>query len=526
MSSEDKYKELLVGETPLKVIRGLTQKTFEKFKVTIGKLPSSGEEVLLFPYRDIQGNPGVAQKRRFKNKSFSMAYSQPVEGLQLFGQHLWGNKGGKYLVVTEGEFDAMAVSQIQNHRWPVVSVGSGASGSLEHLLLNLPFLEKFENIVLMFDNDDPGKEAAQEVAKSLSGHLNIKVAELPLKDPNDMLQAGRSSEVINAMFNAPEWKPEGIVSASELLEEWSKVEATNAVPYPWDGLTATTMGLRGGEIVTIGAGSGVGKTQFCMEVVYDLITKRDSKVGLVFREQGWSRTLDGLVGLELGKKVHVERALQGLPEDIRATVQEKKGINNFDADEAREALERLLGSGQVFIDKQWGSEDFDDLISKIRFLAISKKCNVIILDHISIVISGLDIKDERKALDVAYTKLRELCEQTGVSLIIVSHLRRPDGNKGFEEGLDISLSHFRGSQAIGQLSDMVIGLQRNKKDPEKREWTEVAVIKNRFTGEDGVTACWLKWDDSTGRLQEGTPPFLEEGQDEVLSFPGDSDVGY
>ena len=386
----------------------------------------------------------------------------------------------------------MPVSQVNQHKWPVVSVGSGAANAVDHLLVNLPYLEQYENIVLMFDNDEDGKAGAEKAAQELSGHLTVKIAELPLKDPNEMVQARRGSELIDAMFNAREWQPEGIVNAKDLIEEYSEVKASTATPYQFDGLTAVTLGIRGGEIVTLGAGSGVGKTQFCTELCYDLITKRSKRVGLVFREQGWSRTLDGLAGLSLGRKIHVERALQGLPSDIRSIVQERKSIGEFDGDAAKAALQELTSSGHLYLDKVWGSEDFAKLLSKIRYLAISKKCDVVILDHISIVVSGLEIDDERKAIDVAYTKLRTLCETCGVALIIVSHLRRPDGNKGFEEGLDITLSHFRGSQSIGQLSDVVLGLQRNKKDPQRKFWTEVKVFKFRFTGEDCCTACWLK----------------------------------
>ena len=148
----------------------------------------------------------------------------------------------------------------------------------------------------------------------------------------------------------------------------------------------------------------------------------------------------------------------------------------------------------------FGSVAVDNIINKIRYLAKGLECSWIILDHISILISGLDIVDERKAIDVCMTRLRTLVEETGIGLLLVSHLRRPEGNKGFEDGLQVSLNSLRGSHSIGQLSDMVIGLERDQQGEEKNK-TTVRVVKNRFTGETGA-ACSLKWVNETGRLQE------------------------
>ena len=499
---------ILDGEyNPLKgPDRSLSAETYRKFSVTIGT-SSRGNTLVCFPYRSLKTGEIVAQKQRpVEKKGFRMATgdNNPEEPYQLFGQHLWGG-GGRKLIVTEGEFDAMSVSQVQEHKWPVVSVGAGAANALDHLLLNLDFLLSFEEVILMFDMDEQGQKAAKECASELSQHLTIKIAHLPLKDPNEVLMKGRGQELIKATWNATEWKPEGVVSIESLKEGWIKQEACAAVPYPWDGLTAVTMGLRSREMVLLTAGTGVGKTAVCMEMIYDLINRK-KKVGLVFREQGWARTIDGLIGLHLGKRIHIARAAEGLPEDVKAIVQKRKNIEDFDAAEAKEAFEELVGSGKIVIDKQWGSEDFEDLLAKIRFMAVSQKCDVIFLDHISIVISGLEIADERKALDVAITKLRDICESTGVALVVVSHLKRPDGNKGFEEGLDVSLSHLRGTQALSQVPDIVIALQRNKKDDTLHNYTEVVVLKNRFTGEDGCTACWLEFKKDTGRLVEVDEP--------------------
>jgi twinkle protein len=114
--------------------------------------------------------------------------------------------------------------------------------------------------------------------------------------------------------------------------------------------------------------------------------------------------------------------------------------------------------------------------------------------------------DERRALDEISTKLRTLVQETGVALFMVSHLKRPPGTS-HEEGGATSLSQLRGSAGIGQLSDIVIGLERNgqHEDEEIRNTTTVRVLKNRFSGLTGP-ATYLKYSKYTGRMTETEAP--------------------
>jgi len=98
------------------------------------------------------------------------------------------------------------------------------------------------------------------------------------------------------------------------------------------------------------------------------------------------------------------------------------------------------------------------------------------------------------------TKLRMLVQETNIALIIVSHLKRPN-DKGHEEGAATSLAQLRGSASIAQLSDMVIGLERNGQhdDPLVRNTTQCRVLKNRYSGTTGPAGCLL-YNKITGRM--------------------------
>ena len=161
-----------------------------------------------------------------------------------------------------------------------------------------------------------------------------------------------------------------------------------------------------------------------------------------------------------------------------------------------------MGTGRVVAWDHFGSADVDLLANRVRWLRNGFDVDVVILDHISMVVSGADLDaDERRLLDVAMTNLRSLTQETGLTIHNVSHLKRGNGTP-HEEGGHVSLQHLRGTQAIGQLSDAVIGLERNQQaDGTDRNLTGIRVLKNRFAGLTG-SACQLRFNPITHRLTE------------------------
>ena len=147
-------------------------------------------------------------------------------------------------------------------------------------------------------------------------------------------------------------------------------------------------------------------------------------------------------------------------------------------------------------------------------MIVSLGCKRIFLDHISIVVSGMDSDEdggERKAIDKLMTNLRSLVEETQCTMFVVSHLKRPE-KKGHEEGGQVSLSQLRGSGAIAQLADMVIGLERNQQGENPNVLT-IRVLKNRFSGDTGISG-YLSYNPNTGRLVDSeAEPFEESGKE-------------
>ena len=171
----------------------------------------------------------------------------------------------------------------QGNKWPVVSVPSGAKSAKKYIKKNLEYLESFQNVILMFDNDDAGNSASIECAQLFSPKKAL-ISKLPLKDANEMLVSNRGKDIIHHIWNARPYTPEGIVAGVDTWDLVIKDDSKESTPYPFTGLNSKCKGIRKGEIVLLTAGSGTGKSQVARELSYDLITK-DKSIGYIALEE-------------------------------------------------------------------------------------------------------------------------------------------------------------------------------------------------------------------------------------------------
>ncbi len=455
--------------------RNLTLESCTFWNYSIGQ--QSNQTVQIATYYNKSKQP-VFQKIRYKDKTFKTVGS--IKEALLYGQEKW-NGGGKICCVCEGEIDTISLSQIFNHKYPVVGIPNGVNGAVKSIKKELEYLESFETVVIFFDQDKYGFEAAQKVAELFTVG-KCKIATLPLKDVNDMLVANRGDEVVKAMWEAKIYRPDGVVAGDELWDVVSVADERAKVFYPYEGLNRKLFGIRKKEIVTITGGSGIGKSLLVKEMAYKLI-QDNVRIGIISLEESIKRTCEGIIGLHLNKPIHIDRTTV-------TDIELKKGFDE------------TVGNGNVFLYDHWGSIEEDTILNKIRYFAKSLDIEYLFIDHISIIVSGLENKmhDERKTIDILMTKLRALTQSLDIGVIIISHLKRPEGNKDHTDGLKTSLGQLRGSASIGQLSDIVIGVERNVSGDQSGE-TVCRILKNRFAGITGK-ACLLKYDKEKGRLFE------------------------
>jgi twinkle protein len=478
MKVDKQPSDLLTGKFTGLPKRRLKEETLRKFKYQVGS--DKGKPVHIAPYYDKDGCL-VAQKIRYPDKQF--AIRGDFKKATLFGQNIWQNKG-KRVVVVEGEIDALAYAQSAPN-WPVVSVPNGAQAADKAIKKSIEYLEGFDEVCFMFDNDEPGQKAAVACAELITPG-KATIATLPLKDAGEMVVANRVKELVTAVYNAKQFRPDGVINGKEIWDEVSKPQEMGT-PYPFEAWNKLLFGIRPREIVTLTAGSGVGKSTIAAQLAYDLAVNQGKTVGYIALEESVARTGLRFMSLALRRALH-------LPQDLNEA-------------DRRVAFDKTLGTGKFLLYDHFGSLDSDHLLSKLRYMVVGLGADFLVLDHLSILMSGGDFMvsggDERKQLDYTMTKLRQFTEQTGVGLILISHLKRPGGDKGYEDGMDPNLSALRGSQSIAQLSDAVISVSRNASEGENT--IKVKCLKNRHAGLTGVMG-YLKYNSGTATLEEVNEP--------------------
>lgn len=463
--------------------RNITLETCEKFKYQKATYKGRKCQVANY-YRD---GTWVCAKLRFADKGFMMIGDGA--NAPLYGQHLWRD-GGKRLVITEGEVDALSMSQVQGNRWPVVSIPNGAQSAVAAVKRELEWVEKFDTVVFMFDMDEPGQAAAKAAAELLTPG-KATIATLPLKDANEMLKAGRVKELVDAQWGAKTFRPDGIVNGSDLVDIVRPEKMEPGIPYPWPALSEMLMGIHDApRIVTFTAGEGIGKSTMVREIAYDLGVNHGENIGYIGLEESVGESARHIMGLHCNQRLAL---------DFR-------GDEELDSEERevrREAFDATLGTGRYFFYDHFGSTDVDNLLSRIRYLARGCDCRRIVLDHLSIVVSAMDDSsglDERKLIDRTMTLLRMLVEETGITLFLVCHLSDPGIGQSYADGAVPRLNKLRGSRAIGQVSDIVVAAARNMMDEDDPSRMDLWVLKSRQVGKLG-RADTLRYNYETGRLE-------------------------
>lgn len=470
--------DLLKGKHKALPQRGISEETCRRFDYMVGKLKS--DPVHIANYRNQEGQV-VAQHLRDKDKNFPWLGSK--KQLQLFGQHTCRD-GGSKLIITEGEIDAMSVHQALGgkSRFGVVSIPSGSKGAKKDIADNLKFVEKFDEVILMFDMDEPGQDAVKECAR-LFRPGKCKIAQLPMKDANEMLLAGKSDGIVDAIFGAREWRPEGIVRVSDIRD---RVLEAPVMGLPWwhDGINKATLGRRMGEVIALGAGTGVGKTDFLtQQIEYDINTLGE-KVAIFFLEQQPFETVRRLAGKMVGRKFHI-------PADPET--------NPWTEEELIEAIDQLENHDNLLMFDHFGSTDWSLIEDTIRYLYHAEGVRVFYVDHLTALAAHAD--DERKELEKVMAEIGGLVKELDIWIGIVSHLATPEG-KPHEEGGRVMIRHFKGSRAIGYWCHFMFGLERNQQaeDEEERQTTRFRILKDRVTGQATGKVFEFGYDHFAGRL--------------------------
>ena len=464
--------------------RGLRADTLRKFRYQVGEY--KGQPCHIAPYNNRKGEM-VAQHLRLP-KDAEGNKEMPWVGdtariFQLFGQSAWGS-GGRKVVVTEGEIDAMSVAQIQDLRWPVV--GAPGTNSEKYIQRASDWLETFDEVIFLFDGDDPGRKAARECAALLTPG-KAYIAELPDGyDPNELLVQNKTAVVQSAIFNAQPFRPDNMTSLSDLIDEAVKpIEWGLSLPTCLNKLYEMSYGPKPGQVWIGGAGVGIGKTDIFSELeAHDIKEGRSIAV--------W----------------HGEQSPAETPKRIAAKLTGKPYFKpDFEYDEAelREVLAPYNDQVHIFDHRKLPS-DWDEIKKWVRWVAKVYGVQSVYLDNLTLL--SADADDERRFLDKLLKEAKELASQLGVTVHFLSHLTTPKTGKPHEEGGRVEAAQFTGSRAIMRYADYLWALERDTQadDPAIRSTSTFRIIKDRLTGQSTGQTFWLKYNAATSLQEEVLQP--------------------
>lgn len=388
----------------------------------------------------------------------------------LFGQDKFNAGSAKAITICEGAYDAMSIFEALGRKYPSVSVRS-ASTARGDCVRSFKYLDSFEAVYVCFDNDTPGVEAAREVAALFDVNKVYFVTLDKWKDANEALQDDPSL-LAKVWWNAKKYQPKGVVSdIAEFKEILAKEDVQASAHYPFPTLDHMSYGIRPGELVLFTAFEKIGKTEVLRAIEYSLLKNTKENVGIIHLEEQEKRCVNGLVGYELGVPAH-------LPDC---------GLSLSDKQTAIEAV--VQSNDRLSIYSHFGSDDPNDIVGVVRYLAAVKKCKYIFLDHLTMLVTGIEGDDERRMLDNLSTKLTRLTRELNFTLFLVSHVN-DDGQT-------------RGSRMPSKLCDLEVYLSRDKENPDPiiRNRMYLTVRNNRFGGITGP-AGFLTFDPSTFRIEE------------------------
>ncbi len=425
-------------------------------------------------YRDSKGKV-VCQHVRTLGKAFSwIARPKDVE-LQLFGQHL-GGKGT--LVITEGEIDAMSVYEVIHlgqsvgikGNWSVVSIPDGAGQCVKPLQRNMAWIEGFDRVVLWFDNDDAGREGLAKALDVFDKQPAV-VEQFPYKDANEALQADDRRAIVTALLSAQAPAPDGVVwaMAPQVMDEVLSPSNRDGLQFPWQGWNRMTRGMRHCDLMVLAAGTSIGKSAFTRAVALSWLRQQLNVAYLGLEEPAWM-TVERLLSIVMGDPVYLDTVEQRAARD---QVQIMQALDTF--------------APNLYLVDKWKDQSFPGFRRACRHYVEEHGCEAIVLDHFSWLAAKMPGTDTQRQIERCITELKELVNSLGTRMIIVTHLSRDDRGQDPELGGRPKISQLRGSQALAQVPDLVVMLQRNPQaeDHVERNTTTCWLEKNRLLGDCG-----------------------------------------
>lgn len=505
--------------------RGIRKEILERFgvKVAVSQQDGKTPTAVYFPSVNQKGKiTGYAKQDLTKSKEEKGhwgAIGSVTISNKMFGQNVAEKQNRKRnnLTITEGQWDCISVFQAAIDEYKgtkyegleplVVSIPMGTANAVESILHNEEYTKSHDALTIFFDDDHctpaelrknimKGHEAREAVANALVGSgisLFTITPEEGYKDASDFVQAGKSSELAKLIqFGRRPYSSEKIVKAVDIsLEELLEPRPEGIYVNCFPKLMEKIHGYRTSELVLLTSPSGVGKSTVT-SIFASAFMEAGEKLGMIYLEESNKETIQRLIASKL--KVNY---LEFKNNPLKVSTHEK----------IKQAYDEIVNNDQLVMLGHFGSLPVSELMAKIKHMHLVEGCKFIILDHLSLVISGSAVKDERKELDMVMTELAAFCAANDVCIIAVSHINRSaaeqfkgpkvkDGEEPKPFWVQVTKESMRGSSALEQLSFIILGLEPEINPDRSRGRVRLTVLKNRPWGYLGVADTFTIDDES------------------------------
>lgn len=425
---------------------------------------------------------------------------------QLYGQVKFKKGNGKYLLIVGGQEDAKAAYQMlrdsqisrgQSEYEPiaVVSVTTGEGSGYKQLAQEYDWIDTFENIILAFDADEAGEEAATKAIEVLPKE-KVKLATWSGKDPNKMLMDGKEKQFLRDFYSAKEVIDMGVKSSADAVDDVKDFLLAPKIPLPphlWRLQENMRGGIRStGEIVNIIADTSVGKTFFSDTLLLYWFFNSPVKPTIISLERSSGELLIDMYSLYLKYNLmYVKNGQEAV--DYLERPEIKLKCNEVIYDEGGEPRFHM-------IDEKGSS--VKDLQKAVDRVIKQYGCRMIVWDPLSDYLRGLGNEEQE-----SFMMWQKYLKKDGITSINILHTRKPMPDK---DGKIRKVTEFDalGSGSFVQSADINIILNRDKmaSDGLIRNTTEVDMPKRR----GGITghAQDLVYDQET-RQQYDKQDYLE-----------------
>ncbi len=451
-------------------------------------------------------------KLRFANKEFVSIGNHKAAAL--FGQHKFSPNPKISVVVTEGEIDTLSIAELQQCKWPVVSIQNGAAAAHKSLAAQIEWLNGWKHVILCFDNDEAGKKAIEKCIPLFESG-KVKVTQLPLHDANAMLVAGRYKELEQALWSSQVYRPDYIQRSSEVLLSDLKRTPRPGFSMPFPHLEYMLRGLAKGEMLLVAAGSGMGKTAFTKELSYHLVVHHNCKVGNIFLEESQEETrtrynaIDNNIpyadlcspeGIQVCATMTEETKAWRIAFNLEIKAKQGEPKELTDA-QIQATYDHLFVNDKLIFFNHEGCRTLENIISRITYLAVGEQCDFIILDNITTLVSGLiELQSKNDVIDTLMRELDSLRIRTNVGFIVVNQLSKDKNKTTYNEGGRVTMADLRGSVQLAAVPTMIVGIEGNQQDEQYKLYRQLRVLKARTGAKTGLAGSLL-YNEQTGRLQ-------------------------